>query len=342
MTARKTLLSVIIVYLLMVNSQQLQANLTRKTIDATMPRIVKIFGSGGVRGLHAYGTGFFVSKEGHIATIWNHVLDSDEVTVVTNDGRHWEAKVVGAEPDLDLAILKIIDGHSDFPFFDLKQAGTASTGTRVLGFSNMFKVATGDEPVSVIHGVIEAKTKLSARRGAFEVPYQGLVYVVDAITTNPCGGGGIITSYDGKLLGMIGKELRNSESNTWINYAVPVTELRTIIGEIITGKYTSSHKKPAEEENPNRYQPLDFGIVMLPDVIFKTPAYVGSIIANSPAATAGLQRDDLVLFVNDELIQSHRMMKKELGHLEAGDTLSLIVRRKDKLVTIEMPVQAKE
>ncbi len=336
--------------LTLISLQSTFARSTRKAIDSTMPRVVKIFGSGGVKGLHAYGTGFLVSNKGHIATIWNHVLDSDEVTVVTNDGRHWAAKVMGAEPQLDLAVLEIIDGGEDFPFFDLKQVKSATTGTRVLGFSNMFKVATGNEPVSVIHGVIEAKTKLSARKGAFEVPYQGEVYVVDAITNNPGAGGGVLTDHRGNLLGMIGKELRNTESNTWINYAIPVTKLGSIIDQIISGKYISDEKNTGEEENPNRYNALDFGIVMMPDVLYKTPAYIGSVISGSAADSAlnpegkpnKLQRDDLILFVNEELVQSNRTLKEQLGKLEAGDTLRLIVRRKDKLVEIEMPIKAKE
>jgi serine protease Do len=322
----------------------LPAQSTDKTITATLPKIVKIFGAGGVKNLHAYGSGFLVSPEGHIATVWSHVLDtnSDDVTVVLADGRRFEAQILGAEPQLDLAVLKLNAEGLELPYFDLdKQVGTASAGTRIRGFSNMFKVATGDEPVSVLHGVIAAKTKLTARRGAFEVPYDGPVYVVDAITNNPGAGGGVITSRDGKLLGMIGKELRNSKNNTWINYAIPVPELTETIRQIISGDFTPRENKPGDD-NPNRYNPLDFGLVLVPDVLFRTPAYVDTLVLGSPAAKAGLKPEDLVLFVNDELVHSCRMLKSELGHLEAGDTLRLIVRRGSKLVTVEMQVVGKE
>ena len=59
-----------------------QARSTHETIDHVQPRMVKIYGAGGLRGLAAYGTGVLVSKEGHIVTIWSHVLDPDEVVVV--------------------------------------------------------------------------------------------------------------------------------------------------------------------------------------------------------------------------------------------------------------------
>lgn len=327
--------------ILMGGSGTLAAQSTGETIRSVLPRIVKIFGAGGIRGLYAYGTGFLVSAEGHLVTVWSHVLDPDEVTVVLDDGRRFGAKVLGVEPQLDLAVLKLNAEGLDLPFFDLEGATSAEAGTRILGFSNMFKVATGDEPVSVLHGVIAARTKLATRRGTFETPYTGDVYVVDAVTNNPGAGGGVLTTRDGKLLGMIGKELRNTQSNTWINYAVPIGEIGGVIKQIITGRYISE-EKPNEQENPQRYDPLDFGLVMLPDVLYRTPAYIDLVLPQSAAQTVDLRADDLVLFVNDELVQSNRALKAALGKLEAGDTLALIVKRGNRLISVELPVAKKE
>jgi serine protease Do len=328
---------------LALQSCQAWAQSTTTTIATVQPKIVKIFGAGGVQSLAAYGTGFLVSKEGHIVTVWSHVLDPDEVIVVLDDGRRFAAAVLGAEPQLDLAVLKIepnnVDSDLRVPFFDLNTSiGDASAGARVLGFSNMFKVATGDEQVSVLHGVVAAKTKLRARRGTYQIPYDGMVYVVDAITNNSGGAGGLLTTRDGKLLGMIGRELRNSQTNTWVNYSIPLTELKGPIEEIISGVFKP---KPNPADSPDelaRYVTTDFGIIMIPDVLFRTPAFVDSVIANSPAAKAGVKPDDLVLFVNDELQQSIRTLSKEIGRLEAGDKLRIVVRRDDELLTFEFVV----
>ncbi|MEO1994496.1 MAG: trypsin-like peptidase domain-containing protein, partial [Planctomycetaceae bacterium] len=310
-------------------------------IESTLPRMVKIFGAGGIRNLYSYSTGFLVSAEGHVVTVWSHVLDSESVAVALNDGRRFEAKVLGAEPQLDLAVIKLKTDAVDFPYFDLKQAVEVGPGTRILGFSNMFKVATGDEPVSVMHGVVAARTKLTTRRGAFETPYQGSVYVVDAITNNPGAGGGIITTRRGQLVGMIGKELQNARSNTWINYALPIEELRETVGEIITGRYKRREENPQEDSQLANYGPLDFGLVMVPDVLFRTPAFIDSVVGSSDAHKAGLRPNDLVMFANDELVHSCRSLTKELGRLEAGDTLRLIVRRDNQLVSVELAVPRK-
>lgn len=316
-----------------------EAQSVRDTVQSVAPKVVKIFGAGGLKGLYAYGTGFLVSPDGHIVTVWSHVLDGEMVTVVLDDGRRFNGKVLGAEPALDLAVLKI--DAENLPYFDLRAEAAAGPGTRVLAFSNMFKVATGDEPVSVLHGVIAGRTTLAARRGAFEVPYKGPVYIVDATTNNPGAGGGVLTTWDGRLLGMIGKELRNAQTNTWINYAVPISELRSTVEQIISGNF---EKKPVADEDlpPNRYNPLDFGLVMLPDVLYRTPAYVDRVIPGSPAAEAGLKTDDLVLFVGDTLVQSCRMLKEEFGRLESGGKVRLVVRRGDQLVTVELPIPKKD
>ena len=95
----------------------------------------------------------------------------------------------------------------------------------MLAFSNMFGIALGNEPASVLHGVVAAKTDLAARRGAFETNYRGPAYVLDAMTNNPGAAGGALTDASGRLAGLFGKELRSSASNIWLNYAIPVGEL---------------------------------------------------------------------------------------------------------------------
>ena len=329
----------------LVASNPVSAESTSETIMTVSPKVVKIFGAGGSKNLYSYGSGFLVSPRGHIVTVWSHILDSDTVSIVLNDGRRFEGKVVAAEPPLDMAVLKI--EAEGLPFFDLTQAVTVGPGARVLGFSNAFKVATGDEPVSVIHGVIAAKTSLSARRGAFESPYNGPVYVVDAVTNNSGAAGGVLTTWDGRLVGMIGKELRNTQTNTWLNYVMPISELRETVEQIISGRF--SNKKPDDDDEgsnstkkrPRRYEATDFGIITIPDVVARTPAYIDRILPGSLAEIAGLQSNDLILFVGENLVQSCQALKEELGRLESGDQLKIIVRRDDKLVTVGFSVPKK-
>jgi serine protease Do len=313
-----------------------------ESIATVSPKVVKIFGAGGGQKLHAYGSGFLVSPNGHIVTVWSHILDGDTVNVVLHDGRRYHGKVLGAEPPLDMAVLKI--EAENLPYFDLSEApssgGSVSPGTRVLAFSNAFKVATGDEPVTVMHGVISAKTSLAARRGSFESPYTGPVYVVDAITNNSGAAGGVLTTRDGRLLGMLGKELRNTQTNTWLNYVMPISELKETIEQIVTGNF-SKRRNPDHEDSPGkmrprRYDAVDFGIVTIPDVLNRTPAYIDRILPGSQAEKVGLLPNDLILFAGDNLVQSCKLLREDLGRLEANDVLKIVVRRGDTLISVEV------
>ena len=309
-----------------------------ESIAAVQSKVVKIIGAGGLKGLHAYGTGFLVSAEGHIVTVWSHVLDGDVVTVVLDNGRRHYAKVLGAEPQLDLAVLKI-EGE-DLPHFDVKAAAAVGVGTRVLAFSNLFKVATGDEPVSVMHGVVSTTTKLDARRGRFQAPYSGPVYIVDAVTNNPGAAGGVLTTLDGRLIGMIGRELRSSDTSLWLNYVVPMKELEGKIGEIISGKFSSSTLENDTPPPDTAVSPLELGLILVPDVVYRTPAYIDQIIPGSQAASLDLRPDDLIVFVNNEVVPSIRAFHAELAKARPGSALSLVVRRGKALVsvTLDLPL----
>jgi S1-C subfamily serine protease len=178
-------------------------------------KVVKLYGAGGVRGLEAYQSGLLVSDQGHVLTVWSYVLDADEVTVVLDDGRRYSARHLAADPLTEIAVLKFEADGDPLPYFDLTKAVTAEPGMRVLAFSNLFGIATGDEPVSVLHGVVSAVAPLEARRGAFTTNYRGDVYVVDAAANNPGAAGGVLTDSKGQLLGMLGKELRSNLTDTW-------------------------------------------------------------------------------------------------------------------------------
>ncbi len=150
--------------------------------------MVKIYGAGGLRSLEGYQSGMLISAQGHILTVLSHALDTDYLSVTLSDGRKFEAKLLGADPALDVAVLKI--ESAGLPHFELRDAVAVSAGARVLALSNCFGVATGDEPASVQHGTVSIVTRLDARRGVFESPYHGPVYVLDLVTNNPGAAGG--------------------------------------------------------------------------------------------------------------------------------------------------------
>lgn len=303
-------------------------------IDRVQPRIVKIYGAGGLNRLEAYQSGLLISPEGHVLTVWSYVLDTEFISVVLHDGRKQQATLVGADPRLEIAVLKI-DG-ADLPYFNLDESPQAEVGDRVLAFSNLFGVATGDEAASVLHGSVAARTQLSARRSAFQTPYQGPVYVLDAMTNNPGSAGGALTDRQGRLLGLLGKELKNSLNNTWLNYAAPAGELSQAVRDILAGK---SRPRSQSEDVEKPSTPLTLamlGLQLAPDVLDKTPPFIDRVRPGSPAAAAGLRPDDLILFVNGRLAASCQAVRDELSFVDQIDKASLTVQRGQELIEVQI------
>lgn len=299
-------------------------------------KVVKLFGAGGLAGLQGYGTGFVISPRGHIATVWSHLLDGDTVSVVLSNGKRAIGRVVATEAKLDLAVLKI--DAEDLDCFDLSKTATAGPGTRILAFSNMFKVAAGDEPLSVQHGIISARTQLSARRGRFASNYNGPVYVVDAITNNPGAAGGVLTTRDGQLLGMLGRELRDANSQVWVNYVIPIGELAPTLQAMVQGEYVRSPESADSSSTGRQVPPRTFGMLLVPDIVFRTPAYIDEVMPGSVADKAKLQPDDLIVFLNGKVVNSVRTLQAEMNLLQPGQDAEFVIRRGSELITVKFPV----
>jgi serine protease Do len=317
-----------IVALLLPLAAPLSAQESFSSVAASVnSRMVKLFGAGGFQGLASYGSGFLVSADGYILTTASHVLLTDSLRVHLADGRRLDGHVTVMEPDLDAALVKI-DKVENLPYFDIDAAAklpAARPGDWILAFSNEFQIATGDEPVSVQKGVIAAYAKLHGRRGVFEVPYAGAVYLIDAVTNNIGSSGGMVTARDGRPLGMIGKELRNSLTNTWINYAVPIQALATFVEKGKRGEY-----RPAVRSTPTEGEIGYHGLTLVPNVVERTPPFVESVAPGSPAARAGLKSDDLIISIDGQQVPSTKAVEAILARARPGTSVRIEARRADK------------
>ena len=297
-------------------------------------RVVKIYGAGGLRGMEAYQSGFLVSPEGHVATAWSYVLDVEPI-VLLDDGRRFESKIVGFEPSLELAVLKI--EAAELPFFRINDADTCQWGDPILAVSNLFGIATGSEPASVMQGTIAGISNLDARQGTIKTPYRGKVLLLDLIANNPGAAGGAVVDMHGQLVGMLGKELRDSATGVWLNYAIPASGLRKTIGDIIAGRKTTTAIASDPKLTREKAHNLQFlGLVMVPDVLETTPAYIDDVIAGTSAARAELRPDDLVLLVNGKRVESQRSLRDLLRTIDRRDDVELTIRRDSEILPIRL------
>lgn len=311
-----------------------RAESLHETIRHAQQKVVKIYGAGGVRGLEAYQSGIIISPEGQVLTSLSYVLDAEELTVVLDDGRRFTAEQLGVDQVAELAVLQLPLEDEQIPAFDLADAATAKVGDRVLALSNLYNIAAGDEPVSVLQGVVTAIAPLAARRGGFVSNYHGNVYVVDAAANNPGAAGGALVDWQGRLLGVLGKELKSSATGAWLHYALPIGEIAAAVDRLRAGDTIENPTDAPLASEPITLAQL--GIVLVPDVLPRTPPFIDAIFPDSPAARAGLRPDDLVVDVAGESTASCKAVGDIMARHERFDELSLSVLRDGELIGVSL------
>lgn len=320
-----------------------------QVVKDTNRKMVKVYGAGGYRGVNAYCTGVLISADGYILTVYSPTLDTNNLRVHLYDGTKHNVELVAAEPQLDVALLRIKErerfAEQPLPFFDLtKPIITPSVGDWVLAFTNQFEVAVRDEPVSVQRGVLAAIVPFAGRRGITEANFKGMAYIVDAITNNPGANGGLLTTRKGEPLGLIGKELKNTLSETWVNYAIPLPSLTDFASKAMKGQY----KRQARDEDKLADDKKAYhGIVLIADVLDRTPPYVEDVIPDSPAKLAGIRINDLLIFVrhprqdapeelDERVITSFKTFREVMAPLAPGTRVNIVVRRDGQLLTLDL------
>ena len=300
-------------------------------------RTVKLFGAGGLGRLEAYGSGFVASADGLVVTALSPLLDAEGVTVVTADGDRAVGQVVAIDRRWQLALLQL--NRSGLPAFDVDAALRLRPGDVCYAFSNLYKIATGAEPSSVQRGTVAAVAALDARQGFTRLALPGPVAVVDQNFANPGTAGGAVTDHRGRLAGVIGKELKDVRTNTWVNYVVPAAAVADLLERHRSGAGDLADAGRAQRDRPlPRDAPVDWrGMVPLPDVLDEMPAYVDAVVAESPAAVAGVRPDDLLMFVGDVLVRSVADVRRVLATAPADAPLPLVVIRDDELVNLTLP-----
>jgi len=321
-----------------------------RSLDVLLPRVVKLYGLGA--GAQAgYGTGVMVSPDGLVLTVFSLLIDARRIRAVASDGTLYDAEVVKRDTQRQLALLRLRPPSTganeqgaaltSLPHFDMqcKEAAAATMKVRpgdwVVVAGNPFKVAEGAEPMSVAHGVISARTRLDARRSVKEFPYHGDVLVVDAITSNPGAPGSAVVDLDGRLVGMIGREVVSNLTHTHFNYAMPRDVLCEFLLEA-SGDTTKTSEAERTETAPPTFDP---GIRLTRTGYRKLPPMVERVRRGSSAERAGVRPDDLILTVNGKAIGDAEEYDDRLRALTPGEPVDVVIRRGRSIVSVRIEAE---
>src|SRR5210317_244786 len=103
------------------------------------------------------------------------------------------------------------------------------------------------------------------------------------MTNNPGAAGGALTDRSGRLTGILGKELRNSLDNTWLNYSIPISQLNSSIDDMLAGRNPPRREDENARRPANPHTLRELGIVLVPDILAKTPPFVDNLLPSTTA-----------------------------------------------------------
>ncbi|MFH1643460.1 MAG: trypsin-like peptidase domain-containing protein [Patescibacteria group bacterium] len=269
------------------------------------------------------GTGFLITKDGTIITNKHVVLDDEAYyTVVTSDGKEFEAKILAKDPIEDLAVLKI-EGEVDFPVLNIGDSDKLQIGQTVIAIGN----ALGEFQNTVSVGVISGLSRtIEASGGGFSETLRDIVQTDAAI--NKGNSGGPLLNLRGEVVGI---NTATSLEGQNIGFAIPINQaekdieqikkLGKIVYPFLGVKYVILTKEIKEKYN----LPVDYGAYVVTD-----ESGVPAIIPDSPADKAGLQQGDIILQFGDEKINAENGLAEIISKYKPGDEIMLEVLRNGK------------
>ncbi|MBE7459007.1 MAG: Do family serine endopeptidase [Zoogloeaceae bacterium] len=275
---------------------------------------------GGPQRQSGLGSGVIVSADGYILTN-NHVVENmDEIEVATNDGRYYRARIVGTDPETDLAVLHV-KAEGKLPAVTFAPTESLRVGDVVLAIGNPFGVGQ-----TVTHGIVSALGRSQLGINTFEN------FIQTDAAVNPGNSGGALTDSSGNLVGINTAIYSRSGGSLGIGFAIPVSIARSVMEQIIkTGSVTRGWiGVEAQEITPELAES------------FKLPASEGAIIAGvmrgSPADRAGIRPGDVLLSIGGKAVKDPQGMLELIAGLTPGSTAQFTVRREAKDVVLAVPI----
>jgi serine protease DegQ len=260
------------------------------------------------------GSGVIVSPQGHILTN-NHVVEeADGIEVILMDGRKADARVIGTDPETDLALLKI--ELEALPVIVLGQMEPLQVGDIVLAIGNPFGVGQ-----TVTSGIISALGRTQLGINTFEN------FIQTDAAINPGNSGGALIDVSGHLLGINTAIYSRSGGNMGIGFAIPVSTARQVMqdllrdGKVIRG-WIGVEPRPLNAEVAES--------VKLPSPNGSGPAHgvlIAGVLQNGPAARAGIRPGDVILQVQDKPVGSVPELLSQVAGLKPGNPARLSLWR---------------
>ena len=265
------------------------------------------------------GSGVIISKQGYILTNNHVVAEADEIVVALRDGRSMDARLVGTDPETDLAVLAV--KANDLPAVTLGDSSALRIGDVLLAIGNPFGIGQ-----TVTMGIVSATGRSELGITTFEN------FIQTDAAINPGNSGGALVNAMGQLVGINTAILSQSGGSQGVGFAIPITVAKTILEQII------SHGRAVRGWIGVGVQDLNVELAESLNLDAKSGALVTQVLNNSPAAHAGLQAGDVISHINDKEISSSKDLINLITGIIPGKRIELRGQRGSEKLELDIEV----
>ncbi|MER0169865.1 MAG: Do family serine endopeptidase [Nitrosomonas sp.] len=271
------------------------------------------------------GSGVIVSANGYILTNHHVVEAADEVEIALLDGRKAKAKLIGSDPETDLAVLKT--DLKDLPVITFGQSQQVKIGDVVLAVGNPFGVGQ-----SVTMGIVSALSRSRVGINTFED------FIQTDAAINPGNSGGALTDTSGNLIGINTAIYSRSGGSLGIGFAIPVHIAKQIMEQIVqTGGVTRGWLGVSMQDMTQELAE-SFGLEQ------PNGALIASVLKDGPADKAGIKAGDIMIAISGKPLKNSSEMLNVVAALAPGETATVTVIRnkQEKSIPIKVGVRPKQ
>lgn len=296
-------------------------SITTTTAPGREALVRQFFGmaGGGAPQTSKMGSGMIVSPEGHIVTNWHVINGALEVAVQLNDGRTFPARVAGADPRSDIAVLKVeAEGLTPIDFGDSE---LVRVGQMVFAVGNPFGLQE-----TVTQGIISAKGRRTLSEASNE-------FFQTSTTINPGNSGGPLIDIRGRVIGINNFIISRSGGSEGIGFAIPSNVARRVYEDIIQrGRVIHPWLGVV-------MRPLTKSLARQLGLADSRGALVAATLANSPAERGGLMGGDVILSFNGRPVRDGKDLRNRVAEAPVGATASFSVLRAGKPVELKVTME---
>ena len=257
------------------------------------------------------GSGVILSADGYILTN-NHVVEgADEIDVVLNDNRRARGKVIGTDPESDLAVLKV--AMDRLPVITLGNSDALQVGDVVLAIGNPFGVGQ-----TVTHGIVSAVGRNQLGINTFEN------FIQTDAAINPGNSGGALVDVNGNLMGINTAIYSRSGGSMGIGFAIPVSTAKQVLEGIVKEGVVTRGWIGVEPAELSPELMETFGVKAKKGVL------ITGVLQDGPAARAGIKPGDVILDVGGKPVSTVSELLTGVAGLKPGAPAKFEVQRRDE------------